>query len=117
MIREFLYGFAAILIVSSPASARGGTYHTDDRYNPQHIDSLPAKVHEKVLRICSTPRAMHTFAAYSDNMQRLVLHYEHFYCDPQHTYCKPSGECLHQVYVSASGRYKLIGSYYALPWD
>jgi hypothetical protein len=117
MGKQALCILAAILICSSQASAKGGNYHTDDRYNPQHINDLPPRVREKVLHVCSTPRAMHTFATYSDNMRQLVLHYEHFYCEPQRAYCKSSGQCLHQVYVSAGGPYKLIRSYYAPPGD
>lgn len=117
MIKEFLCGFAAILIFGSQVSAKGGNYHTDDRYNPQHIEGLPPMVRENVLHICNSPRAMHTFATYSGNRRQLVLHYEHFYCNPHHIYCKPSGECLHQVYVSAGGHYKLMRSYYAPPGE
>ena len=116
-MRQSLCVFAAMLMLSSQASAKAGNYRTDDRYNPEHINGLPLKVREKILRECSTPRAMHTFATYSENMERVVLHYEHFYCNPYQTFCKPSGECLHQVYVSRGGRYKLIRSYYGAPPD
>jgi hypothetical protein len=96
----------------SEALAKGANYHTKDRYNPQQIAGLPLVAWEKVLNVCSALSAMHAFATYSDNMRQLVLHDWHFYCDPQHTYCKSSSQCPHQVYVSAGGYYKLIRSYY-----
>jgi hypothetical protein len=59
-----------------------------------------------------TPRALHDFASYSENMHRIVLHFEHFYCNEGNTFCNPSG-CLHQVWISAGGHYRLERSYNA----
>jgi hypothetical protein len=48
--------------------------------------------------------------------KRIVLHFEHFVCDGDGTYCTASG-CLHQVYVSTDGHYRLLRSYYAPAGD
>jgi len=45
-----------------------------------------------------------------------VLHFEHFVCDGDGTYCGPSG-CLHQVWVLVRGHYHLVRSYYAPAGD
>jgi hypothetical protein len=50
--------FFALLVSSTELSARGGNYHTEDRYNPQHISSLPAEIRsskDAVIRKPSTP--------------------------------------------------------------
>ena len=53
---------------------------SEDRYDPQHIESLTPEVRAAVFRRCGTPRALYPFAHYADNLQRVVLAYEHFYC-------------------------------------
>jgi hypothetical protein len=111
-----LYALIFLLLTSSQSSAKGGNYHTEDRYNPQHIDSLPPEIRNSVLHRCSTPKALHRFASYFDNFKRIVLHFEHFVCDGDGTYCTPAG-CLHQVWVSTSGHYSLVRSYYAPTGD
>ena len=85
-------------------------------YNPQHIDNLPPDIRSAIYRRCSTPKALHPFASYSDDSRRIVLHFEHFVCDGDGAYCTVSG-CLHQVYGSAGGRYRLLRSYYAPAGD
>ena len=92
-------------------SARG-SYHTEDRYNPQHIDSLPAEIRKSILHKCNEPKALHPFASYSDGSKRIVLHFEHFVCNGDGSYCAPSG-CLHQVWALVRGHYVLMRSYYA----
>jgi hypothetical protein len=110
-----LCALAPVLLTCSQSSARG-TYHTEDRYNPQHIESLPPDIRNSILRRCSTPKALHPFASYFDNFKRIVLHFEHFLCDGDRTYCTASG-CLHQVWVSTDGHYRLVRSYYAPAGD
>ena len=105
---------AAVLLTCGQLSARGGS--SEDRYNPQHIDSLPPEIRASILRRCSRPKALHPFASYFDNLRRVVLHFEHFLCDGDGTYCRPSG-CLHQVWVSTGGHYRLVRSYYAPAGD
>jgi hypothetical protein len=97
----------------SPAFARGGGFHLlDPPLNPQHINGLPAEVRSALAHMCSGAQAQHQFAAYSQNSQVLVLHFEHFRCGNGHATCTQAG-CLHQVYVSTGGRYRLLRSYYA----
>lgn len=106
----------ALIFIASPQnrlSAKGGGFHSEDRYNPQHIDSLPPEIRNAIYRKCKTPKALHTFASYSDNMHRIVLHFEHFYCEEANYLCKPSGACLHEVYVSTDHHYRLMRRYYA----
>ena len=93
----------------------GGFSRAEDRYNPQHIDSLPPEIRNSILRRCNTPKALHPFASYFDNFKRIVLRFEHFVCGDD-TYCTPSG-CLHQVWISAGGHYRLVRIYYAPAGD
>ena len=104
--------FTALLLTSASSLAKGGGMHSEDRYNPQHIDGLPPEIRNAIYKKCSTPKALHPFANYFDNTKRIVLHFEHFYCDERNTFCNSSG-CLHQVWISAGGHYRLVRSYYA----
>ena len=70
-----------VLLTCSQASAKGGSYHMEHRYNPQHIDGLPLEVRNSILHRCAEPKALHPFASYFDNSRRVVLHFEHFVCD------------------------------------
>ena len=108
---RILYATVTALLVTGGAMAKGGSYHEEDRYNPQHILELPLEIRASIEHECSVPRALHDFAAYFDH-NRIVLHYEHFYCQGHDVFCKASG-CLHQVYVLSGGRYRLQRSYYA----
>jgi hypothetical protein len=63
-----------VLLACSQALAKGGSYHMEDRYNPQHIDSLPSEVRNSILHRCAEPKALHPFASYFDNSRRIVLH-------------------------------------------
>jgi hypothetical protein len=109
-----LSAFMVMLLACGQLSARGGANfgRTEDRYNPQHISSLPPEVRNFVLHRCSEPKALHSFAIYFNNLNGVVLHYEHFVCDGDDTYCTASG-CLHQVWGSVRGHYRLFRSYYA----
>ncbi len=107
-----LVALIALPLISTQMLAKGGPYSSDDRYDPQHIENLPPEIRAKVLSKCSTPRALHPFAHSRDNMQTVVLHYEHFYCSTGGIFCGPSG-CLHQIYVSSHGHFRLLRSFYA----
>ena len=111
MVRRLICAIVVALLSGGYASAKGGSMRSEDRYNPQHIESLPAEVRGAVMRRCGTPKALHEFAAYSDH-ERIVLHYEHFYCEGRDVFCNASG-CLHQVCVRSGGHYRLLRSYYA----
>ena len=116
MSTRFLYLLFAVLLTCSELSAKGGGYKMEDRYNPQHIDSLPPEIRSSILRRCNEPNALHTFSSCSDGSNRIELHFEHFVCDGDGTYCGPAG-CLHQVWVLARGHYHLTRSYYAPAGD
>ena len=109
-------GLLAITVgQASPALARGGPLHLfDPPWNPQHINGLPAEVRSTLAHMCSGAQAQHQFAVYSQNV--LVLHFEHFRCGDGRATCTRAG-CLHQVYVSTAGRYRLSKSYYAPAGD
>jgi hypothetical protein len=106
------WAMAGLLLTCSPSYAKGGNYHTEDRYNPQHIESLPAEVRNSIFHRCAEPKALHPFASYFDNSRRIVLHFEHLLCDGDGAYCS-SSKCLHQVWVSVGDHYRLERSYYA----
>jgi hypothetical protein len=116
MLQRCVYALMAVLLTCAQSSAKGGGIHSEDRYNPQHIDNLPPEIRNAIYHRCSTPRALHPFASYFDNSKRIVLHFEHFYCDQRDSFCNPSG-CLHQVWLSADGHYRLVRSYYAPAGD
>src|SRR5271166_6784347 len=68
--------FMVMLLTCVQPSAKAGGFHSEDRYNPQHIQSLPPEVRNAIMHKCATPRALHDFANYSENLQRIVLHFE-----------------------------------------
>ena len=108
-------GLLATTSQASSAFARGGL-HLEDPWNPQHIGGLPSEVRNTLVRMCGGARAQHQFAGYFQNSQVLVLHFEHFRCGDRGPLCTQAG-CLHQVYISTGGRYRLLKSYYAPEGD
>jgi hypothetical protein len=114
--RRCLHVLSALLLTCTELLAKGGTYRTEDRYNPQHIDNLPPEIRSSILRLCKEPRALHPFAHYSDGAKRIELHFEHFVCDGDASYCPPSG-CLHQIWILVHGRYRLMRSFHAPAGD
>jgi hypothetical protein len=84
-----LVAFILVSLLSTLSSARGGGGfgRSEDRDNPDHIESLPPEIRDAVIHQCITPRALHPFAHYTDNLQTVVLHYEHFYCSAGGTFC------------------------------
>jgi len=107
---------ATTISQASPAFARGGFHLLDPALNPQHINGLPAEVRDAVAHMCRSAQAEHQFARYSQNLQVLVLHFEHLRCGDGHAHCTRAG-CLHQVYVSTGDHYRLSKSYYAPEGD
>jgi hypothetical protein len=84
---------------------------TPDRWNPQHVDSLPADIRNAVTRMCGqAPKAERDFTSYFENSRRIVLHFQHFRCDGR-PLCTKAG-CLQQVYTFTGGHYRLLKSYY-----
>ena len=114
--RRCLYILSALLLTCTDLLAKGGTYRSEDRYNPQHIDNLPPEIRGSILRQCSESKALHPFASYSSDGKRIELHFEHFVCDGDGSYCGPSG-CLHQVWILVHGRYRLKQSFHAPAGD
>jgi hypothetical protein len=105
------------------AQARGGRVAPlEDRWNPQHIGGLPAEIREAIApyaRVCGAPLAAeHSFARYfqSGNAKLIGLHFEYLGCADRAAVCRPAG-CLHQVYVSTGGRYRLLRSSYVPELD
>lgn len=103
---------AIALLVPIAALARGGTYRSEDRYDPQHISALPPDVRQAVVDKCPEPRALHDFSRYRDGTTQIVLHYEHLLCGTSTSYCTAS-TCLHQVYgATGNGHFRLMRSFY-----
>jgi hypothetical protein len=80
-------GLIATTSQAPPAFARGGGIHSEDPWNPQHIDGLPSEVRNALVRMCEAPRAQHQFAGYFQNSRVLVLHFEHFRCGDRGPLC------------------------------
>jgi hypothetical protein len=107
---HYLIALVAVSLISTQSFAKGSNMRSEDRYDPQHIENLPPEVQREVLRLCATPRALHSFATYTNHLQKIVLHFEHLYCGAK-PFCDPSG-CLHQTYISSGGgHYRLLQSY------
>jgi hypothetical protein len=112
----FAGALLAMAIQATLAFGRGGGPHAEDPWNPEHISGLPAEVRTVLARMCSNPRAEHQFAGYFENSRVLVLHFEHWRCGDHEPPCTNRG-CLHQVYISTGGRYRLRRSYYGPQGD
>ena len=85
-------GLLATISQVPSAFARAAGLHGEDPWNPQHVGGLPAEVRTALARMCGGSRA-HQFASYFQ------------------------AGCLHQVYVSTGGRYRLLRTYYAPEGD
>jgi hypothetical protein len=108
-----LAGIVTVLCCIAEARAKGGSYRMEDRYNPQHITSLPPDIRAAIYASCKEPRALHSFAEYRDNLRIVTLHFEHFLCGVSEVRCSASG-CLHEVFtLTGNGRYKLLQRYFA----
>jgi hypothetical protein len=105
-------GLLATASLALPAFARGGLHLLDPAWNPQHISGLPAEVRNALAHMCGDSQAEHQFASYSQNLRTLVLHFEHLRCGNRGKLCTQAG-CLHQVYTSTGGRYRLSRTYHA----
>ena len=109
-------GLLATASLAVPAFARGGLHLLDPVWNPRHISGLPAEVRNALAHMCRDLKAEHQFARYSQNLRNLVLHFEHLRCGDARGPCTQAG-CLHQVYTSTGGRYRLLRSYCAPEGD
>ena len=103
------------------AQARGGRIQPEDGWNPQHLTGLPVEVRNAIAsyaRVCGPLAAEHSFVRYfqSGNAKLIGLHFEHLRCGNRAAVCKAAG-CLHQVYISTGGRYRLLSSSYVPELD
>ena len=113
---RYLYVFLALSLTCTELLAKGGNVRSEDRYEPQHIDRLPPEIRNSILRRCNEPKALHPFASYFDDSKRILLHFEHFVCDGDGSYCSPPG-FLHQLWFLVRGHYLLVRSYYTPAGD
>ena len=107
--------FCTVILVSLGGSqlfAKGGSLTSESPDNPQHVEGLPPEIRAAIIRRCHGPKAHHNFASYTEDLRTIALHFEHLHCDSDGAFCSPSG-CLHQVYVSSHGHYRLLRSYYS----
>jgi len=110
-----LVGLAGI----SPAAARSAA-PSEDPWNPAHFGGLPGVVRATVehsARACGSPLiAMHLFSRYIQDRvtgdRFIALHFEDLHCPNKQAVCTAAG-CLHQVFVSKGGPYRLILSLHA----
>jgi hypothetical protein len=115
-LRRIFCAVLAVLLTCGELSARGMGQPAEDPHNPEHINGLPTEIRSAIMNRCTTPKALHTFASYFDHSKRIVLHFEDLSCDQTGAFCNASG-CLHQVWVSEGGHYKLQRSFYGPTGD
>jgi hypothetical protein len=113
----------ALLLGTGFSSAQAkSALPAEDRWNPQHIDGLPAEIRSAIApyaRVCGGPLAAeHSFVRYfqSGTTKLIGLHFEHLRCSNREAVCTAAG-CLHQVYISTGGRYRLLRSSYVPELD
>ena len=89
LISRCLVGFIVVLLLSGQSSAKGGGGfgQGENRYHPHYIESLPPEIRNTIIHQCGAPKATQAFARYADNLQKVVLRYEHFYCSAGGTFC------------------------------
>ena len=99
LVARCVCALTLIALSQNQLLARGGNFRSEDRYNPQHIDSLPPEIRNAIYRMCREPKALHPFASYSENMHRIVLHFEHFYCADRTAFVKhPASACTKSMF-------------------
>jgi len=112
-----LFGLAGI----PPVAARGAADSADrDEWNRAHVETLPAEIRagvERFARACGMPITARRLFSRSIRDQvtgdRLIaVHFDEAHCANAPAICTTAG-CLHQVYVSKGGPYRLILSVHA----
>lgn len=109
-------GFVALVGLVQPALSHSGT--AQDPWSSAHIEMLPPEIRADVRKwdaACGAPiAAAQRFALYLTvpGAQFLALHFDDFRCRNRAVYCGSAG-CLHEVYVSKSGRYRRVLSVHA----
>jgi hypothetical protein len=109
-----LFIAAAILVAGTAICAQAkSTLPSEGRWNPQHINDLPAEIRNAIApfaQVCGGRLAAeHSFASYFQRgtTKLIGLHFEHLSCPNRTAICSAAG-CLHQVYISTGGRYRLL---------
>ena len=124
MLRSLQVAVAAATLVEGgfiSAQAKSAL-SSEDPWNPQHISGLPAEICNAIApyaRTCGGPLAAeHSFATHfqSGSARLIGLHFEHLSCRNRAAVCTAAG-CLHQVYISTGGRYRLLRSAYVPELD
>lgn len=104
------FSLITMVLLSTLPCLAGAQRAPDPPWNAHHIDQLPAAIRQAVLAKCpSRASAGHYFVTYYRDEVR--LHFEHFHCEGV-SFCDKSG-CLHQVYGSTGGRYRLLRTFRA----
>jgi len=120
MLIRFAIGMAlAVTAISTQATARGGGMPSEDLWAAVHIEGLPATVRRVISREtqeCGGKlAAQHAFTRYiaGAHIRLIAVHYEHTNCPQRRVLCS-DGSCLHQVFVSSGGDYRLVLSVHAV---
>jgi hypothetical protein len=104
------------LVGIGPAAARGTIGSASgDVWNTAHVERLPREVRaaiERSAQACGMPiTARHLFSRSIEDQitgdRFIALHFEEVHCVNEAAICTSAG-CLHQVYVSKGGPYRLI---------
>ena len=99
------------------AGSKGGAISHQDVASVRHIEELPAELRKAVGRwqsACGSPLAARSsFAHYLGNgisrYRFIALHFHELACDRKEALCTAQG-CLHQIYFSSGGAYRLVFS-------
>lgn len=125
MFRWLQLTVTVVLVVAGgfiSAKALSSGARPEDPWNLQHISGLPVEIRNAIARyarVCGGPLAAeHSFASYfqSGTAKLIGLHFEHLRCGNKAAVCKAAG-CLHQVYISTGGKYRLLKSSYVPELD
>jgi hypothetical protein len=116
LVRAVLIG--ALLTAGSAGVlvARGGL-RSEDPWAAAHVDGLPRDVRNSLARwerACGNPAAQHAFSRSiqgRSGLSLIALHFEYFRCQDRASICGSAG-CLHQVFASTGGSYRLVMSTY-----
>lgn len=116
LVRAVLIG--ALLTAGSAGAAVGrGGLRSEDPWAAAHIDGLPRDIRNSLgrwERACGSPAAQHAFSRSiqgQSGLRLVALHFEYFRCHDRASICGGAG-CLHQVFMSAGGGYRLVMSAY-----
>jgi hypothetical protein len=121
MLRKRTFAIVLLALIGAgalPAAARD-VMRLENPWNPRHIAELPSDIRAAVAdenQTCGGAwAAEHAFTRYIQGgapaHQFIALHFEHFHCGGAAARCTDAS-CLHQVFVSSDGHYRLVLSTY-----